>query len=520
MSTGSKMPMSFCYGSVFFSSFFATAILILISCKPQIAHTILHEPGIKEALDGKLLISILAGLTMGQITKWVLPTTRVVRAMPNTPCKVRPPSIYLQNLGWAMGDDHFFWKDPWRDDSRFKSSFLPTRRKRPHCHTQDILFHWTVSVPGREAFRRVYGPLRIGAGFCLYLSGSHDRWWCYDGTASRGGLGISSTKRETRLHELSRISWLPHFLALQGAARMVLQGGTHPAQLKDSVTSKCGWPCARHGCYSTVASPGWMHHCRIIGIRRWKGSFDDCKRYSNCNWASQRVGTVDDEVNAVKRFANLIQFSAESVLQWSVYLIHGTYRRAKFWADWRNFQSDGQPPRQTQKSSPVSRLSTKTIEMFERRSTLTVHLSTGESTILVWRVKNKNAHVKRFTDLEVAVIIIFGILFTILVTTFLLKYICRRNQPVIQEPFGRRPYKNNIVSYYNPTKIRRATMTKSTMVFGPHRLGRMRPKSFSPIRISPSRPVVFGAKEDTEHAVKVQVVLTPPTPAKEAREGA
>lgn len=26
-------------------------------------------------------------------------------------------------------------------------------------------------------------------------------------------------------------------IALQGAARMVLQGGTHPAQLKDAVTS-------------------------------------------------------------------------------------------------------------------------------------------------------------------------------------------------------------------------------------------------------------------------------------------
>lgn len=58
------------------------------SCKPQLAHTILNEQGMKEALDGKLLISILAGVTMRQITDWVLPSTRVVRAMPNTPCKV------------------------------------------------------------------------------------------------------------------------------------------------------------------------------------------------------------------------------------------------------------------------------------------------------------------------------------------------------------------------------------------------------------------------------------------------
>lgn len=71
----------------FFSAYFVS----LLSCKPQLAYTVLSEPGIKEALDGKLLISILAGVTMRQLTNWVLPTTRVVRAMPNTPCKVRIP---------------------------------------------------------------------------------------------------------------------------------------------------------------------------------------------------------------------------------------------------------------------------------------------------------------------------------------------------------------------------------------------------------------------------------------------
>ena len=60
----------------------------IVSCKPQLAHSILSEPGIEEALGGKLLISILAGVTISQMKGWVLPTTRVVRAMPNTPCKV------------------------------------------------------------------------------------------------------------------------------------------------------------------------------------------------------------------------------------------------------------------------------------------------------------------------------------------------------------------------------------------------------------------------------------------------
>jgi pyrroline-5-carboxylate reductase len=43
----------------------------------------------KDALDGKLLISILAGVTISQLSAWVLPSTKVVRAMPNTPSRVR-----------------------------------------------------------------------------------------------------------------------------------------------------------------------------------------------------------------------------------------------------------------------------------------------------------------------------------------------------------------------------------------------------------------------------------------------
>lgn len=67
------------------------------SCKPQVAHTILSQPGINEALEGKLLISILAGVTISQLTSWVRPTTRVVRAMPNTPCKVCIIPVFQQH---------------------------------------------------------------------------------------------------------------------------------------------------------------------------------------------------------------------------------------------------------------------------------------------------------------------------------------------------------------------------------------------------------------------------------------
>ena len=65
------------------------------SCKPNQAQTILSQNGMTEALDGKLLISILAGVTISQLTAWVPPTTKVVRAMPNTPCRVRAPLLTI-----------------------------------------------------------------------------------------------------------------------------------------------------------------------------------------------------------------------------------------------------------------------------------------------------------------------------------------------------------------------------------------------------------------------------------------
>lgn len=52
------------------------------------AEAILTSQGMSEALEGKLLISILAGTTLAQLRSWVPSSARVLRAMPNTPCKV------------------------------------------------------------------------------------------------------------------------------------------------------------------------------------------------------------------------------------------------------------------------------------------------------------------------------------------------------------------------------------------------------------------------------------------------
>lgn len=75
--------------------------IILLGCKPWMAKEILSEPGMAEAIEGKLLISILAGTKIQQLVDLVPPTTRVVRAMPNTASKVGAPlgSPHLVSAG-------------------------------------------------------------------------------------------------------------------------------------------------------------------------------------------------------------------------------------------------------------------------------------------------------------------------------------------------------------------------------------------------------------------------------------
>ncbi|KAH6852315.1 Pyrroline-5-carboxylate reductase [Alternaria arborescens] len=68
------------------------ADIVLLSCKPHGFKTILGEEGVREALKGKVLVSILAGVTREQIEAFLYPdgpektenACRVVRVMPNT----------------------------------------------------------------------------------------------------------------------------------------------------------------------------------------------------------------------------------------------------------------------------------------------------------------------------------------------------------------------------------------------------------------------------------------------------
>lgn len=172
--------------------------VVLLCCKPQIAHTILNEQGMKEALDGKLLISILAGVTMRQITEWVLPSTRVVRAMPNTPCKIREGMTVVSNLPPSAYEES--------DRAIILKIFSSIGRCR---FLEEKHFDACTALSGS-------GP----AFACIFMEAMAD-----------GGVMMGLPRAEAL--ELAAQT-------LQGAARMVLQGGAHPAQIKDSVTTPGG----------------------------------------------------------------------------------------------------------------------------------------------------------------------------------------------------------------------------------------------------------------------------------------
>ncbi|KAJ1498259.1 delta 1-pyrroline-5-carboxylate reductase, partial [Coelomomyces lativittatus] len=60
---------------------------VVLCVKPQLAGPVLLDAGITLALQGKLLISILAGVSLRQLQQWC-PSSTIIRAMPNTPCQI------------------------------------------------------------------------------------------------------------------------------------------------------------------------------------------------------------------------------------------------------------------------------------------------------------------------------------------------------------------------------------------------------------------------------------------------
>lgn len=150
---------------------------------------------IKEAVAGKIVISIAAGIRLAQYEQW-LPASQVIRAMPNTPCQIREGMVVLS-----------------------AGASLDVKSRQQILHLLGSL--------GRCRFLSDHHLDAVTA-----LSGSGPAFACVILEALADGGVMMGLPREVAIQLAAQ--------SLQGAARMVLQTGMHPAQIKDTVTTPAG----------------------------------------------------------------------------------------------------------------------------------------------------------------------------------------------------------------------------------------------------------------------------------------
>jgi len=168
---------------------------VLIALKPGDAVAALRSfPG--DLLGGKLVVSIAAGVTLATMRAAVPGSTRLVRAMPNTPAL-----LGLGATAWAAGPELTAEDEAWVG----------------------------CCLSGIGASRRV-AESEIDA--ITGLSGSGPAYVFTVIEALADGGVLEGLPRDLALEFAAR--------TVRGAAAMVLQEGTHPAALRDAVASPGG----------------------------------------------------------------------------------------------------------------------------------------------------------------------------------------------------------------------------------------------------------------------------------------
>jgi pyrroline-5-carboxylate reductase len=176
--------------------------VIILGCKPQMFRDVLGAPGIKEALKGKLLISILAGVTAEQIEKLLygdelpLDACRIVRAMPNTASFVRESMTVIATSTPPLPA---YWND---------------------------LVTWIFSRIGRVVH---LPPSAMDASTALCGSGPAFMALVLEALAD-GGVAMGLPRAEAQLMAAQ---------VMRGTASLVTNG-EHPAILRDKVSTPGG----------------------------------------------------------------------------------------------------------------------------------------------------------------------------------------------------------------------------------------------------------------------------------------
>ena len=171
------------------------ASVVLVAVKPHEVATVFETPEMRTRLTGKLVISIAAGVRVGQLSA-LLPGAAVIRAMPNTPCLIGEGMTVIAR-GAGVTDA----------EAKVASEIFCAVGR---ClELEDKLMDAVTSLNGS-------GP----AFAYVFLEAMCDG-------AVRMGL-----RRDAAMEIAAQM--------FQGAARMVLQTGQHPAALKDQVTTPAG----------------------------------------------------------------------------------------------------------------------------------------------------------------------------------------------------------------------------------------------------------------------------------------
>jgi len=171
------------------------ASVVLVCVKPHEVAAALNSDAMRATLSGKLVISIAAGIRLDQLRGW-LPDSAVIRAMPNTPCLIGEGMTVI-----ARG--------PGVSDSQAAIASEIFRAVGRCVEAEDKVMDAVTSLNGS-------GP----AFAYMMLEALTD-----------GGVRMG-LRRDAAMEIAAQM--------VQGAARMVLQTGMHPAALKDQVTTPAG----------------------------------------------------------------------------------------------------------------------------------------------------------------------------------------------------------------------------------------------------------------------------------------
>ena len=171
------------------------ASVVLVCVKPHEVAAALNSDAMRATLSGKLVISIAAGIRLDQLRGW-LPDSHVIRAMPNTPCLIGEGMTVI-----ARG--------PGVNDGQAAIASEIFRAVGRCVEAEDKVMDAVTSLNGS-------GP----AFAYMILEALTD-----------GGVRMG-LRRDAAMEIAAQM--------VQGAARMVLQTGMHPAALKDQVTTPAG----------------------------------------------------------------------------------------------------------------------------------------------------------------------------------------------------------------------------------------------------------------------------------------